>query len=147
MPTSIDGCPWKADGTQTSMLLSPTCRLKMSSMARIDCMASLNLGDERPVSIMDCRKYGRLWGCLLTCEFCCYNQNINTYTLNGFLIGGSSRLHTIPWMRRTTSSISESSESWTPIFQHLLPAVSMGLQRFLMLSVFCSVLVRGFFFE
>ena len=41
---------------------------EMSSIAQIDMMASLNFGDdgdERPVSIMDCCKYGCLWGCLL----------------------------------------------------------------------------------
>ena len=32
---------------------------------RTDRMESLNFGDERPVNIMDCRKYGRLLGCLL----------------------------------------------------------------------------------
>ena len=71
------------------------------------------------------------------------NWNVGTYTLNGLLIGGSSRLHTMPWNLRTTSSTSESSVSWTPIFQHRrLAPISIGLQSSLMLLVlFFSVLV------
>ena len=65
---------------------------------------------------------------------------MGTYTLYG-LIGGSSWLHTMPWMRRTTSSISESSVSWIPSFQFRLPPVSIGLQISSMLSVFYSKLV------
>ena len=81
-------------------------------------MVSLNFDDERLVSIMDCRKYGRLWGCLPWYEYVVhYSWDINTYTLNGDLIGGSSRWHTTPWMRRTTSSVSESSYSLMPNFQ------------------------------
>ena len=119
------------------MLPSAACLLNMSSIALVERMASLNLGDERPVSIKDCRKYGRLLGCLLWYEYVVHsNQDVNTYTLNGLLIGGSSRLHTTPWMRRTTSSISESSVSWTPSFQHRLPPTSIGLQSSLMLSGF-----------
>jgi hypothetical protein len=113
------------------------CRRNMSSMACMDRMASLNWGDERPVSITDCRKYGRLLGCLLLYEYVVpYHWNVNTYILNGLCIGGSSRLHRIPWMRRTTSSISPSSDSWTPSFQHRLAPVSIGLQSSLMLWAF-----------
>ena len=127
LPTSIDGCPWKVDGTHTSIFPSTACCLNMSSIACIDWMVSLNLGDERPVSIMDCHKYGCLLGCLLWCEWVIlYDMTDNTYTLNGLCIGGSSQLHTTPWMWRRTSLVSESSDSWTPNFQHCLPPVFMG---------------------
>ena len=64
------------------------------------------------------------------------NSSNNNNTLNGLLIGGSSWLHTIPWMQRTTSSISESSDSWTPSFQHRIPPDSMGLHSSFMLLAF-----------
>ena len=62
-------------------------------------MESLNFGDERPVNIMDCRKYGCLVGCLLQNHryVICSSWNVGVYTLNGLLIGGSSLLHMIPW--------------------------------------------------
>ena len=81
---------------------------------------------------------------IIACWVVCYGmstlflwqQHVCTYILNGNLIGGSSRLHTTPWMRRTTSSISQSSDSWTPNFQLPLPPISIGLQSSLMLSAF-----------
>ena len=58
-----------------------------------------------------------------------------TYTWNGFWIGGSSRLHIIPWTQMMTSSASISPLSWVPSFHFWLLFISMGLQMFLMLSV------------
>ena len=87
---------------------------------------------------MDCRKYGCLLSCLLWYEQVIhYNWIlIDKYTLNGLCIGGSSLLHMTPWMQRTTSSISESSDFRRPSFQDWLPPITIGLQSSLMLSVF-----------
>jgi len=82
LPTSIDGCPWKADWTHTSIFPSSTaCRWNISSIVCIDWTASLNLGDERPVSIMDCLKYCRLLGCLLWYEYVLYYNRMSIHTL------------------------------------------------------------------
>ena len=119
------------------MFPSTACLLNRSSIARMDRMALLNLGDERPVSIMDCRRYGRLLGCLSWYDYVePSNFVFNTYILKGLRIGGSSRLHTIPWTRRMTSSTSDSSDSWMPSFQLRLHPISIGLQSSLMLSFF-----------
>ena len=63
-------------------------------------------------------------------------MNVGAYILNGLLIGGSSLLHMIPWTRRMTSSISESSDSWTPSFKLRLAPASIGLQSSWILLVF-----------
>ena len=61
---SIVVYPWKLDGAQSSIVpVGITCR-NISSIARVEAIASLNLGDERPDSITDWRIYVLLWGSL-----------------------------------------------------------------------------------
>lgn len=60
LPTSNDVCSWNIEGVHSSIVTSVDSLRNISWMAHTDAIASSNLGDESPVSIMDCRMYGRL---------------------------------------------------------------------------------------